>query len=52
MDFDFDGGNRLVCVIGGVLYFGCVIVKWFFVYGYIVRIVIDCEGNWLCLLFY
>ena len=45
MDLDPDGGNRLVCVTGGVSYLGRAIVKRLLVHGYTVRIVIDCEGN-------
>ncbi|CAN8256304.1 unnamed protein product [Cochlearia groenlandica] len=41
-DLDIDGGNRLVCVTGGVSYIGRAIVKRLLVHGYTVRIVIDC----------
>ncbi|CAN6865058.1 unnamed protein product [Brassica oleracea] len=45
MDLDPDGGNRLVCVTGGVSYLGRAIVKRLLVHGYTVRIVIDCEED-------
>lgn len=51
MDLDSDSGNRLVCVTGGVSYLGRAIVKRLLVHGYSVRIVVDCSGNFLSLLF-
>lgn len=45
VDLDFDAGNRLVCVTGGVSYLGRAIVKRLLVHGYSVRIVVDCPGN-------
>ncbi|XP_010550135.1 PREDICTED: cinnamoyl-CoA reductase-like SNL6 [Tarenaya hassleriana] len=39
-DLDSDGGNRLVCVTGGVSYLGRAVVERLLIHGYSVRIVV------------